>query len=183
MIFKENPERHVFHRDRTHENKGVSEVLVIHSKHICQQLEKLGCSQAKTFKIVFPEWMPEHLHQHFIRGYFDGDGGISFQDKKNLTDVWSFKITGTKPLTVRIKEIIESKIDINLGIYPEKSVFSACCSGNRQIRTIMEWLYKDATIYLHRKYNLYLKLLKDIEEVNQKIEAGTQGFSKRYLDK
>ncbi len=31
-------------------------------------------------------------------------------------------------------------------------------NGNRRVEKVLDWLYKDSTIYLERKYNKYLEL-------------------------
>ena len=56
-------------------------VLAISSKKISKQLEALGVVKAKTNKITFPSYLSDELISHFIRGYFDGDGSISFTKK------------------------------------------------------------------------------------------------------
>lgn len=52
--------------------------LNLASKHVSDQLTKLGCMPQKTHKLQFPneDQVPKHLIRHFIRGYFDGDGYI-----------------------------------------------------------------------------------------------------------
>ena len=46
--------------------------------------------------------------------------------------------------------------------FPERnnSTRSLRISGNRQINRLMDWMCKDATIYMSRKYNKYLDLTK-----------------------
>lgn len=61
------------------ENNKEKSVLLISSKDLSQDLCKLGCSEAKTFSIRFPnenQYFDDNLMCHFIRGYFDGDGCI-----------------------------------------------------------------------------------------------------------
>jgi hypothetical protein len=41
-------------------------------------------------------------------------------------------------------------------------------SGNRQVLILMNWLYKDATIYMERKYQKYLELKLWTENVDQR---------------
>ena len=43
------------------------------------------------------------------------------------------------------------------------NAFFLTVSGKKAIN-IFEWLYKDATIYLERKYNKYMNLLKEIKQ-------------------
>ena len=47
------------------------------SRKLCSALNAIGCVQTKTFKLKFP-LLKEDLISHFIRGYFDGDGCLSY---------------------------------------------------------------------------------------------------------
>lgn len=60
---------------------------------LADQLTKLGCMPAKSLIIKFPssKIVPNHLLSHFVRGYFDGDGSVSFQKNR----VQSMSITST----------------------------------------------------------------------------------------
>ncbi len=132
--------------------------LVITNKHISQQLAKLGCMQAKTFKITFPEWLIPELHHHFIRGYFDGDGCIMVGKKYHGP---SFRITGTASFVTRVQEIMMKEIGLNktkldtLHKSSERHVFNMGYVGTNSCKKIYKWLYKDATISLARKHQKF----------------------------
>jgi hypothetical protein len=53
-------------------------VLQIGSKMICTKLAGLGIFQNKSLAIKFPE-VPAEFLGGFVRGYFDGDGCVSFK--------------------------------------------------------------------------------------------------------
>lgn len=57
--------------------------LTFPSDHLVESLKKWGCTERKTFTIKFPDFLPENLIHHFIRGYFDGDGSVFMYSKKN----------------------------------------------------------------------------------------------------
>lgn len=46
--------------------------------------------------------------------------------------------------------------------------FTLTVSGNRQTARLMEWIYKDATIYMQRKYDRYLELKKINTELDER---------------
>lgn len=54
--------------------------LIMSDKHLKSQLIKLGCVPKKSTILIFPDEdiVPKSLINHFIRGYFDGDGCLSF---------------------------------------------------------------------------------------------------------
>lgn len=49
--------------------------IQIGSKEMCDDLEKLGFKQGKTFNLKLPN-VPEECFGDFVRGYFEGDGNV-----------------------------------------------------------------------------------------------------------
>ena len=89
-----------------------------------------------------------------MRGYFDGDGCITTaRHGKDLR----FEILGTyefltmyeKTMNMNIKEPKQTK----------SKAFSVKHGGNRQVKKIYDYLYKDATIYLERKRDIFIAVL------------------------
>jgi hypothetical protein len=152
---------------------------------MCEKLTELGCVQAKSLILKFPEWLKDsELQRHFIRGHYDGDGGVHISDiRKNAVCT---KITSTKEFCTSVKNIILQQTGLKFG-EPRpanksgNNTYRIDMSGARQIQNFLTWLYKDASIYLNRKYNLYLQLIEKNKETQELILAGTQGYSYRYL--
>lgn len=131
--------------------------LLFFSTHMCRVLSEKGMMQNKSLVLEFPEWLDESLYSHFIRGYYDGDGSVHFSEKyKNSI----LTITSTENFCLKIKEYIEKTLQINTYMADASShngitrVFGI--SGANQIKTFLDWLYKDADIYLERKYQKYI---------------------------
>lgn len=131
--------------------------LVIANKHISERLVELGCGKAKTHNLIFPteEQVPKHLQRHFVRGYFDGDGSVSGDKQKQ------FNLVGTINFLLALQQILieelgfsKTKLDQR---YKEKvnEIRSLRYCGINQCITFRDWLYKDATIYLERKYDIF----------------------------
>mgnify|MGYP001148009924 CR=1 FL=1 len=136
--------------------------LVIANKHISNRLNELGCVQAKTYILEFPEWLNINLYPHFIRGYNDGDGYIG---KRNIS------ITSTDMFCNKLKYIFKNILNITSSIrirHPghNNNICMLEISGGRQCKKLLDWLYKDATIYLQRKYDSYISLLDKIKEID-----------------
>lgn len=175
--------------DRTKEGKGTFSKLCINSKHICLTLNDFGLSPKKSLTLKYPEKLSENLHKHFIRGYFDGDGSLSNESSK----VSDCGLLSTKEFCNSIKEIVApnniSSSFHHMTIYKNSNdeekrntnVYRLAFSGNRNIEKFLHWIYDDATIYLDRKYQRYLKFLNKMKEVNDKIVAGTRGYSQTGL--
>ena len=134
--------------------------------------------------LKFPDinvFKSKDLIRHFIRGYFDGDGCFSYHKyKTKITPVVGF--IGTKEMldsiqrystfwgskTLKDKRHKHNTFSI---YYPLKNVFD-----------FLNYLYKDSTVYLDRKYKLYQFFkngCRSLEEFNEllsgKIEEPCNG--------
>lgn len=130
--------------------------LDIHSKHISQRMIELGVPQAKTFKLRFPEWMPENLQHHFIRGYFDGDGCMCISKRKQTQSTeCTFSIVGINKFLRAIQKIMMKKLMLKRTKLEQKNKYSSIYAlrygGATNCLKIKNWLYGDATIFLKRK--------------------------------
>ena len=130
----------------------------IDSKLISRQLSKLGCVPNKSLKLEMPA-IPKHLLRHFIRGYFDGDGSISYWMKNNNKN-YKWQITSTYNFCIDVQRMIKNELSVNSYLYIAKNDITTTLSsgGNKQVIKIMEWLYRDAGIYLDRKYKKFQQL-------------------------
>lgn len=132
--------------------------LLIKSKQIFNKLIEYGFTTKKSYDGVVPEeYIPDDLKIHFIRGYFDGNGGLSIGSGSHL---YTLDFTGTKEIITWILKYFNKE---NLKLqerHPDRdnNNVSIKISGDKQIYSIMSRIYKDATIYLIRKYDRYLKL-------------------------
>ena len=139
--------------------------LYICNKKISTDLEKNGCGKNKTHSCSFP-LIQSALVKHFIRGYFDGDGSLSFTSQKENYKAWLVNICVNDAFGLELSNIINSQLPINLAFYPkrekQKNNISYCClGGSKQVEILMDWLYSDCKVYLDRKYNKYLELKND----------------------
>jgi transposase len=142
--------------------------LRIHNHRICKQLEKLGCIPVKSLTLEWPKWLIDpDLQRHFIRGYFDGDGTIYC--RKN-THYYGFGIMSTPDFCINVDRVVNEHIQINFTYETCDNNITTDISvgGNRQILKILNWLYKDATIYLERKYQKYLELKAWTEDIDNR---------------
>lgn len=142
-------------------NSAAQYVLTISSKKISNKLSELGVVKAKSLILTFPNWLDSKLYNHFIRGYFDGDGCItSSSPNRNKggkkSDVkWS--IVGTEDFVSEVQKIMIKELDLNkTRIKKHRNAFYLEYKGGKQIRRIKEWLYNNSTIFLERKYNKFL---------------------------
>ena len=123
-------------------------------------LIKQGCTQKKSLTLTFPteEQVPKTLIKHFIRGYFDGDGWFT-----NTDSCFQVGIIGTENFINGFLNSVENinkdnKIfDVHRKNGAKRYVFGAY----DDVLNFLNWIYKDANIYLDRKYEHYLDFINN----------------------
>jgi hypothetical protein len=128
-----------------------SVILKISSKQIKEDLISKSVVPGKTYidsDEIFNH-IPDNLLNHFIRGYFDGDGCV-YATVKKINNYISFVgqrkfLNKTQSIIVNYTGASASKNQIGNGCETLK------WGGVEQIKSILEWLYKDATVFLERK--------------------------------
>lgn len=141
--------------------------LQIINKKMSDDLINLGCVPAKSKILTFPtlKQVPSYLLRHFIRGYFDGDGCIS--EYKTIT---SYRVFFSISSTLMFCEGLGNVIDQNFGFGYKIKSDKRCHDLFRQffiikkyeIKSFLDWIYKDSTVYLDRKYNKYKEIFYSI---------------------
>lgn len=147
----------------SHDNRKLMRILMTSQKTV-NDLISHGCVKQKSLILKPPVGVPQELIHHFIRGFFDGDGSIFYNkskfEQKNCTGTPQFNICITST-----KEMIEWLIDI-IGIgniskeMRREKTWYYRQSGNHKTKIFCDFIYKDATIFMERKYKLYQNLLK-----------------------
>lgn len=133
---------------------GSSTIFEFCNKRLSERLTELGCHRAKSFTLTFPDWMPQDLLPHFIRGYIDGDGWIGFKSGKKEESYCLVGAIGSIRFIKLMGELIMDKcgVGVSYSNHPTSSeIIRLQVSGRNQVSTVLAWLYKDATIYLERK--------------------------------
>jgi intein/homing endonuclease len=139
--------------------------LLIVSKHLSKRLEDLGMVQSKTHILEPPKYIPHIFLRDFIRGYFDGDGGISItQGSKLRGESIYVSIIGTLSICEFIKHIVFKCIGIKMYIYSHPTAegkFYVRINGREKTTELLNWFYDDDNnVHLNRKYLRYLELKK-----------------------
>lgn len=144
--------------------------IAVSCKQMCIDLCNNGCVPNKSMVLQFPtsDIVPDDLIHHFIRGYFDGDGCLSHSvglhkrndrnpDKLYQHDKWTLKFIGTMSMMKGISEYL----DMHNKLYNQlkgKNHYTLKCGGKALVKNKMDMIYKNATVYLNRKYDKYKEL-------------------------
>jgi len=141
------------------DNGETQAVLTIKSSEMVKDLQALGLGQHKTYSLEWPDKIPDEYITHFIRGYFDGDGCISY-DKNDIRPFWDIKTTivGTLNFITKLQEIYVNQTKGEKGHIEDFGIAKTLyMHGKYNVRTFLDWIYKDSTpsTRLSRKYNIY----------------------------
>lgn len=140
-------------KGRTEKHKDISR-LQINNSSIVNALDNLGITRRKSLTLKFPD-IPEIYYPHFIRGYFDGDGSIGFNN-----GVMRVKFVGTFDFMSKLKQIFTQTCSTNdISMYqPNKSknTWYLTYGGDKQCVCIYEFMYRDAKVFLPRKKEKFM---------------------------
>lgn len=125
------------------------------NKRVKQNLIKLGCTPRKSLILTFPEeeQVPKQLIPHFVRGYIDGDGSLMLNTKHTSGRL---NILGTESFLHSLVDAMEWKKN-KISNHGKSQVFSIEWCGY-YVEDYLDVLYKNANIYLDRKYQKYLEI-------------------------
>lgn len=151
-------------------------VFKVSSNKICEDLISKGCLQNKSrVGMIFPN-LPSHLINHFIRGFFDGDGCIYVKEVKNKykrVTTFNLKNSFTPKLQKRVilcstaKNFLETclfYLDKELrfeGKVQWKSKtrtlvnYYLSIEAKKDVEKIQAYFYNNATIFMKRKFNKF----------------------------
>ena len=119
------------------------------------------------------ELIPFHLIKHFLRGLIDGDGTISkrYTTNQNAISIYQNEIQFCYDFNRLLKIAIDDEnLHENIIINKVSGVYNLRYRRINDVCKICNFLYKDATIYLKRKYNL-AKLYFENNQENQQSDS------------
>lgn len=147
------------------ENESVE--IQIANKDIVDDLKKFNIIPNKTKVYEMPEWILSHKFlNHFMRGYFDGDGTITYcglaKGRKKIQ--LNFSILGTEKFIKQYREILFKFCKANYAkITQHSSIFKINYSGNNLVKNIYDFLYKNQNICLQRKMLIFNYIATEAE--------------------
>ena len=187
-----NPEKEYF----------TSQITIV-SKKIFNRLVQLNIVPNKTFIYSIPNEIKNHeLVRHFIRGAIDGDGWIRLHKNNNKKYFTNFRVglCGASSIVLEVKELLikNCALNKNSGFFCKNiNTYKLEFDCNDAFK-ILDYLYKDATLYLDRKNNIargieYKKIIErkrlikenkkqlEIDKINS-IHKTHEEFDKLYFE-
>lgn len=126
--------------------------ITFSDKHLANTLRKYDFKTEN-----FDKHIPKNLLGAFIRGFFDGDGSIYSQGKTSFCT----SFIGTEPILAKVKENLPNVYKRFRQVSSSQQMYRLETHGIVNSSKVCKCLYKDATIYLPRKFNkcqYYLQL-------------------------
>ena len=136
----------------------------IGSKHMYEILSSYGCTQRKSLTLTFPKesiFKNKELIRHFIRGYVEGDGCLTYSDKQHTKPYIS--ILGTSSFLNGIQNYYKSNKKLQNNSKNQEITKVLSYSG-KSAYIFAKFLYDDCSIYLDRKYKRYKEYCRLYEE-------------------
>ena len=134
-----------------------------------EDLIKQGCIPKKSLILKFPtvDQVPLKLIKHFIRGYFDGDGWFT-----NTDNCFQVGLIGTEDF---IKGFLDNIKNINkdnkiFNVHREDGAKRYIFSAYQDVLNFLNWIYKDANIYLDRKYEHYIDFINNGSKYHKTVK-------------
>ena len=134
--------------------KGIS----ISSKKLSSDLKKLGCIEKKSLVLSFPN-IEENLINHFIRGYFDGDGSVFSYKRLINNKIYTEKgasFISSPSFIDKLKKILKIGNSYFTNQNKNKQLI---IKSESELLKLKEFLYRNSTIYLKRKFDKFNELI------------------------
>lgn len=145
--------------------------IQIGSKEIVRDLSKLGLAPRKTKRLILPPGIPSEYFRDFIRGYFDGDGNISYayyrrKGRKHGFLRW-IRVLFTSS-SYRLLKNLKNEFERTLGLSTKGFIKRENCYilyyyGPDAVGKIYQFFYgHEPKLYLKRKFVYFKEALKKI---------------------
>ena len=140
--------------------------LQFNSKHMWTVLNSYGCTPCKSLTLKFPNkdvFKDKKLIKHFIRGYVDGDGCLSYTNQEHIKATLS--ILGTKDVLTNLQHWLPLEFENEI-LYKdgENSNVKMLTFNGQRAYYVANYLYKNCNVCLKRKYDKYIEYCRLYEE-------------------
>jgi hypothetical protein len=144
--------------DTNFKNGYTSARLRICNRTIGHDLVSLGLTQRKSLTSIFPN-IPDGYINHFIRGYFDGDGTftIARQQRGKYNYLRAQIVSGSYEFIYGLRDRISNKVFS--GLLPaisKTSCFQIAYGGSHAVE-LGNWLYDTGGFFMGRKKDVWSK--------------------------
>ncbi len=143
--------------------------LTLHSKHMVDELIGHGIYKNKTYvdSDEVLNHVPEELMHHFIRGYFDGDGGVGMFIPSRGRCAINMNICGVYMFLSSIQKIIVHRSSMTNGsLFKHGSIYRLAWGGTNNAHKLYDYLYRNATVYMECKEDVFTRYFQIRDNIN-----------------
>lgn len=147
--------------------------LSVTNHYMWNTLNNYGCTPRKSLTVKFPNksiFKDESLIRHFIRGYWDGDGTLTWKDKEHTkAEVGAL---GTEDFLNNMQKFLP--INSRKLFTKHKDGALECKGYQVEDNTAFKlafFLYENATIYMNRKYDVFKEYCRLYEKLYRELQT------------
>lgn len=128
--------------------------IVIGSSIMASDIRNKGISNRKSWEydiIEIASYIPNNLINHFVRGYFDGDGSVGIYNQTYSKGfIYNASIVGIECMVEYIKNVslVEGYIRYDKRTTNSHTLY---IRKKDEVKKFGEYIYNDANIYMNRK--------------------------------
>ena len=153
----------------TSDGRGCYGIQIL-SNEMCNDLSRHGVIPNKSLQTIFPKNIPIKMYRHLIRGLIDGDGSYSFYSRENQgrhahTKAIRF-CQGNRRFIEDMIDFLSYTVGVSKpSIYQEKeNLWSVAYRKDEDMIKLIDFMYKDARIYIKRKFDTAQKIYQECSE-------------------
>lgn len=153
------PDRKLYTTISDNSNHSDFYVLINTNKEVIKELKRNGMSKNKAKIITIPS-IPKNMMHHFIRGFFDGDGSVYYNNVRGHVYKHCQITTASKEMVEQLNYIFRSNgIDSYVGRDSRKTAYYVKVYSKKAVKKLFDYMYKNSNFYMVRKKD---KLMNDI---------------------
>lgn len=152
-----------------HDGRGCGQIAV-RSNIMAEDLAKYGVVPRKSYNTYLP-LISKEMMPHLIRGIFDGDGSIMAKPNPSNDGhnrfLHSISFCGTHQLMEDISNYILENLGIKTAVYDykDRNLSELKIQNIDNIAKFGYWIYKNSTIFLNRKKDIFNDFLKHYNDI------------------
>ena len=125
--------------------------IVLSSKRLIDGLKKYGCGERKSLTANWPNLINTEMYRHFIRGLFDGDGGVWVNNQGSTRA----SIVGSLEMMSALSNMIAKEVGFKMNVKPHGSIWRVAFCGNHRAKRFSKFIYQGAEYFLKRKKKVF----------------------------
>lgn len=139
---------------KTLENKGygtLRAVLSYTERHLAKELMDKGIIVNRPYPHLSFDAIPDDMFNHWLLGFFDGDGA-AYRKHPTISFCGNYEFIFI--LREKLVKFCGSNPDLAIRKHPTKPTYYLKFDGRNVAFQVINFMYKDATIWLERKRNV-----------------------------